>query len=143
MKLDIDFAIRIMEAMENSERSVIESEEQLLEGIEPDDELYSYHCLMLAQAGLIEIWFPSNRARTMDSPYAYIEEGVAVAEDSRIDYRHRIIAFPMTLTYDGHKFLETIRNEDARSRIRTFLTEQGLPFALSTVKEAGLKFLTG
>ena len=64
MKLDIDFAIRIMEAMENSERSVIESEEQLLEGIEPDDELYSYHCLMLAQAGLIEIWFPSNRART-------------------------------------------------------------------------------
>ena len=143
MNLDIDFAIRIMEAMEDSGKSVIEFADQLLEEIDPEDETYSYHCLMLAQAGLIEIWFPSNRERTLDSPYTYIDEGVAVAEDSRIDYKHRIIAFPMTLTYDGHKFLETIRNEDARSRIRTFLTEQGLPFALSTVKEVGLKFLAG
>ena len=143
MKLDLDFAIQIMEAIEQADKSVIEPEEKLLGGIEAEDERYSYHCLMLAQAGLIEIWFPSNNGRTMDSPYAYIAEGVAVVEDSRIDYGHRVIAFPMMMTYEGHKFLETIRNEDARSRIRTFLTEQGLPFALSTVKEVGLKFLTG
>ena len=116
---------------------------KLLDGIEPEDETYSYHCLMLAQAGPIEIWFPSNSQRTMSSPYAYIAEGVAVAEDSRIDNRHRVIAFPMVMTYDGHKFLETVRNEDARSKIRTFLTEKGLPWALSTVKEFGLSYITG
>ena len=49
----------------------------------------------------------------------------------------------MTLTYDGHKFLETVRNEDARSKIRTFLTEKGLPWALSTVKDVGLSYITG
>ena len=89
MELDLDFAIKIMEAMEQADRSVIEPEEELLDGIETEDERYSYHSLMLAQAGLIEIWFPSNSQRTMSSPYAYIAEGVAVAEDSRIDNRHR------------------------------------------------------
>ena len=36
MKLDIDFATRIMEAIENSEKSVIEAEDQLLDGTEPE-----------------------------------------------------------------------------------------------------------
>ena len=143
MKLDIDFATRIMEAIENSEKSVIEAEDQLLDGTEPEDENYSYHCLMLSQAGLIEIWPPSNKSMTLADPYRYITEGTAVARDSRIEYKHRIIAFPMTLTYDGHKFLETVRNEDARSNIRTFLTEKGLPWALSTVKDVGLSYITG
>ncbi len=74
MKLDIDFATRIMEAIENSEKSVIEAEDQLLEGTEPEDEKYSYHCLMLAQAGLIEIWPPSNKEMTLADPYRYIAE---------------------------------------------------------------------
>ena len=143
MKLDIDFATRIMEAIENSEKSVIEAEDQLLDGTEPEDENYSYHCLMLSQAGLIEIWPPSNKSMTLADPYRYIAEGTAVARDSRIEYKHRIIAFPMTLTYDGHKFLETVRNEDARSKIRIFLTEKGLPWALSTVKDVGLSYITG
>ena len=143
MKLDIDFATRIMEAIEKSEKSVIEAEDQLLDGTEPEDENYSYHCLMLSQAGLIEIWPPSNKSMTLADPYRYIAEGTAVARDSRIEYKHRIIAFPMTLTYDGHKFLETVRNEDARNKIRTFLTEKGLPWALSTVKDVGLSYITG
>ena len=141
MKLDIDFAIRIMEAMENSDKSVIEPENQLLEGIEPTDERFSYHCLMLNQAGLIDIW-PANRTGS-STYYTYIQDGFAVIKDQETRRQHRVIAFPLALTYDGHKFLETIRNEDARNRIRNFLTEQGLPFALSTVKEAGLKFLIG
>ena len=98
---------------------------------------------MLSQAGLIEIWPPSNKSMTLADPYRYIAEGTAVARDSRIAYKHRIIAFPMTLTYDGHKFLEAVRNEDARSKIRIFLTEKGLPWALSTVKDVGLSYITG
>ena len=143
MKLELDFAIQIMEAMENSARSVIEPKEQLLEGIEPDDEKLGYHCLMLDQTGLIRIWPPSNKGMSLADPYRYIEEGTAVARDSRIDYKHRVIAFPMILTYDGHKFLETIRNEDARSKIRAFMTERGLPWALSTVKDIVLGHITG
>ena len=143
MKLDIYFAIRIMAAMESSDKSVIEPKNQLLEGVDPEDEEYSYHCLMLSQAGLIEIWPPSNKGMSIADPYRYIDEGIAVASDSRINYEHKIIAFPMTLTYDGHKFLETIRNEDSRNRIKAFLTEHGLPFAFSMVKEFGLKTFTG
>ena len=143
MELDLDFAIEILEAMERADRSVIEPEEELLDGIDFEDERYSYHCLMLAQAGLIEIWFPSNQERTMSSPYAYIAEGVAVAEDSRIDNRHRVIAFPMVLTYEGHKFLEAMRNEGTRERLRELLTEKGLPWALTTVQEIGMKYLFG
>ena len=147
MKLDIDFAIRIMEAMEEADKSVIETWEELLDDVDSQDERYNYHCLMMNQAGLIKIWTPSNEGIAVGNPYWYVDETTPVAVDDRISDGthdcHRVMAFPMMLTYDGHKFLETIRNEDARSRIKTFLTEQGLPFALSTVKEVGLKFLTG
>lgn len=141
MKLDIDFAIQIMEAMENSDKPIIEAETELLEGVEFTDERFNYHCLMLNQARLIDIW-PQNRTGS-HRHYTYIEEGYPVIRDRGARNHHRIIAFPMILTYDGHKFLETIRNEDARGKIRDFLAEHGLPFALSTVKEVGLKFLTG
>ena len=81
MKLDIEFALRIMETMENAEKSVIETGDQLLEGIDPEEEKHSYHCLMLAQAGLIEIWPPSNKGMVLADPYRYVAEGTAVARD--------------------------------------------------------------
>ena len=141
MKLDIDFTIHIMGAMENSDKPIIEAETQLLEGIESTDERLSYHCLMLNQAGLIDIW-PPNRTGS-STYYTYIEEGYSVIEDPETRGHYRVLAFPMTLTYDGHKFLETIRNEDSRNRIKAFLAEHGLPFAFSMVKEFGLKAFSG
>ena len=62
MELSIDFAARIMEAMERTDTSVIEENEELLEGIDPADERLHFHYLMLHQAGLIDIWPPDRTA---------------------------------------------------------------------------------
>ena len=140
MELSIDFATRIMEAMQRADKSVIEGDEELLEGIDPTDERLHFHCLMLNQAGLIDIWPPDRTASVHF--HTYILDGQPIIEKRGEPGQHRVMAYPMMLTYEGHKFLETIHNEEARNRIRAFLKEQGLPFALSTVKELGFKFIT-
>ena len=141
MELSIDLATKIMEAMEKTDKSVIEEDEELLEGIDPEDERLHFHCLMLNQAGLIAIWPPGRvESRFFNS---YTAAGQPIMEKEGEPGQNRVIAYPMMLTYEGHKFLETIRNEEAKTRIRDFLTEHGLPFAFSTVKELGFKFLTG
>ena len=139
----MELAIQILEAMESSDRAIVEMGQQLLEDVEVDDERYRYHCLMLAQAELIRLWPIRNVQELIDSGHSYVDTDNAIIEEHDSHDRHAIFAHPLMLTYDGHKFLETIRNEDTRNKIRTSLTEHGLPFALSTVKEVGLKFLTG
>ena len=139
----MELAIQILEAMESSDRAIVEMGQQLLEDVEVHDERYRYHCLMLAQAGLIRLWPIRNFQELIDSGHSYVDTDNAIIEEHDSRDGHAILAHPLMLTYDGHKFLETIRNEDTRNRLQTFLTEHGLPFAFSTVKEIGLKAFTG
>ena len=140
MKLDMELAIEILKEIESSEIPILERNEEKAESKDTQLHRHSYHCLMLAQAGLIILWpQPQLQAYGM----GFVEIDSAMIEDVDPGEERRFAAQPMMLTYEGHKFLETIRNEDARGKIRAFLTEHGLPFAFSTVKEIGLKALTG
>ena len=65
--------------MEQHSRAVVEPEESLLPDVAQYEERFSYHCLMLTQAGLIEVWPCSNSKAHMGSEYAYIAKGMAVA----------------------------------------------------------------
>ena len=150
MELDLDFAIRIMEAIKQTDKTLVEPWNQILEDVEVEDERYSYHCLMMDQAGLIKIWRLSDE-ELMKMPeiniYYYIDTETAVVVDSRIKYEghegHRVMAFPMILTYEGHKFLDALQGEGAINKIRGFLAEKGLPLALTTAKEVAMKLVTG
>ena len=139
----MEFAIRIMEAMESSDRAIVEMGHQVLEDGEVGDERYRYHCLMLAQAGLIRLWPLRNFQELIDNGFSYVDTDNAIVEHHDSHEIHAILPHPLMLTYEGHKFLETIHNEEARGKIQAFLTEHGLPFAFSMVKEFGLKAFTG
>ena len=142
MKLEMEFAIQILEAMESSDRAIIEKGQRILEGMGVGEEKYGYHCLMLEQAGLIRLWPTNNFQELIESGSAYVDPDNAIVEDLDFHDNHSILAHPMMITYEGHKFLEVVRTEGSRNRLRTFLAENGMPWALTTVKEVGFKFLT-
>ena len=114
MQFDIDFAINILKAMESHDKSILVPEEDL-----PDDagsEKYGYHCLMLEQAGFIEVW----DMRTLNNPMEY---------------------YPKMLTYAGHKFLEDIRNKSTLEKVKETIKERGLPMTLSVISMVASKFI--
>ena len=133
MELDMEFSIAILEAMEQHSRAVIEPEESLSSDIDQHDERFSYHCLMLTQAGLIEVWPCSNSNMYMGSEYAYISEGMAVARFR--DGGHGVVCSPMILTYEGHRFLDALRSEPTRGKVEEFVREKGLPWTFTIAKD--------
>ena len=136
MKLEMDFAVAILEAMESAESAVIEPDQRIMEESAPGEEQYSYHCLMLAEARLIRIWEPRDTAELNDAGYSYVDQRNAIVQEFEFSGKHRIFANPMMLTYEGHAFLEAMRAPEGRNRIKEFLEEKGLPLAISVVKES-------
>ena len=136
MKLEIEFAVAILEAIESADSAVIEEDQKIMEGGDPGDEKYSYHCLMLSEAGLIKIWKPRDSAALNDGGYTYVDKENAIIQDFEFEGTHRIFANPMMLTFEGHTFLEAMRLPERRNSISKFLEEKGLPFAISVVKES-------
>ena len=143
MKLEMEFAIKIMEAMESSDRALIEMGQQILEDTPVNDERYRYHCLMLGKAGLITLWPTKNFQELIEAGFSYIDEDNAIVESMDDAGIHYILAHPMMLTYDGHRFLDVVRPEGTMEKIKSHFVEQGLPFVLSMVKDVGIKIVTG
>ena len=146
MKLDLDFAILILQAMEDAPGSVLEKGEQISNFIFAQDERYSYHCLMLEQAGLIRNWEPSNRDPQLPHRFFYIDESNAVAKVLEVDSitsateeetydNHRVFVSPMMMTFEGHKFLDTLRTSGLRGKFAGLLKGRGLPLSVATAKE--------
>lgn len=73
-----------------------------------------YHLLLMAQAGLID----------------YEPE---LTKTGRIV---RVIAF--NLTWDGHEFLDAIRNDGTWNRIKTFIKEKGATLSFDVIKAVAL-----
>ena len=135
MKLEIDFAIEILEAIEESDRAVLDIGSRILGGEHSTDEKYSYHCLMLAKAGLIQIWEPRDSDELTDAGYSYVDRENAIAVDIASGNNHVIIARPKMLTFEGHEFLDTLREKENRNGMLTFLKDNGLPWTISIAKE--------
>ena len=146
MKLDLEFAILILQAMEDAPGSVLEKGERISNFIFTEDERYSYHCLMLEQAGLIRIWEPSNKDPQLPHRLFYVDETNAVAQVLAVDSitpttedgtynNHRVFVFPMMMTFDGHRFLDGLRTSEQRGKLADLLRERGLPLSLVNAKE--------
>ena len=146
MKLDLEFAILILQAIEHAQGSVLEKGERISNFIFTEDERYSYHCLMLKQAGLIRIWEPSNKDPQLPHRFFYVDEINAVAQVLAVDSptpvqeeetydNHRVFVFPMMITFEGHKFLDCLRTTGPRSKFADLLSERGLSLTVATAKE--------
>ena len=146
MKLDLEFAVLILQAIEDAPRSVLEKGERISNFIFTEDEKYSYHCLMLEQAGLIRIWEPSNKDPQLPHQFFYVDEINAVAQVLEVDSpmpvlgeptpeHHRVFVFPMMMTFEGHRFLDGLRTSVQRSKFANLLRECGFPLTVATAKE--------
>ena len=146
MKLEIEFAVHILQAIEDAPGSLLEKGERISSFIFTEDEKYSYHCLMLEQAGLIRIWEPSNKDPQLPHRFFYVDEINAVAQVLEVDSpmpvlgeptpeHHRVFVFPMMMTFEGHKFLDCLRTTGQRSRFADLLRERGLSLTVATAKE--------
>ena len=146
MKLDLEFAILILQAMEDAPGSVLEKGERISNLIFSEDERYSYHCLMLEQAGLIRNWEPSNKDPKLPHRFFYVDETNAVAQVLAVDSptpvteeeiydKHRVVVLPMMMTFEGHRFLDTLRTSGQRGKFADLLRERGLPLSVATAKE--------
>ena len=146
MKLDLDFAILILQAMEDAPGSVLEKGQRINSLTFTEDEMYSYHCLMLEQAGLIRNWEPSNKDSKLPHRFFYVDEANAVAQVIAVDGRlpeseeetndnHRVFVFPMMMTFEGHKFLDGLRTSSQRDKFANLLRERGLSLTVATAKE--------
>ncbi|MHB1420959.1 MAG: DUF2513 domain-containing protein [Bacillota bacterium] len=84
-----------------------------------DSKTVAYHCDLLYQAGLIKDY----KAQYADNElYAF---GVS------------------SLTWEGHDYLDKIRNETVWNKTKTVISEKGLPFVIETVREVASAVATG
>ncbi len=108
MKRDMDLIRKILLVIE--EQYV----DTALYNIEVEDynmKAIAYHCKILHDAGLISDY---------DDWYADDElQGFGVS----------------SLTWDGHEFLDKIRDNTVWNKTKTVMKEKGLPFAIETIKK--------
>ena len=107
MKRDMDLCRKILFTIEESDELVIYCLE--IEGYSLTQT--SYHCKLLYEAGLV-------------SDY-----------DSR-SYDDEISEFGVgQLTWEGHDYLEKIRDDTRWNKIKAYITEKALPFTIDIVKD--------
>ena len=112
MQFNPDTARKIMMAIEEYPHDRIT---EPLDIPSVDDETYSFHCRLLADAGFIEA----------------LNYG-----DMRGDFYS-----PSRITYKGILFLETFRNQSFWEKAKSTAKDRGVGFALDTLLEVGLKII--
>jgi len=125
MKRDMDIVKRVLLAIEEKYVDVALHDGEL--GIEDLGlEVVAYHCDILYEHGLISTY----------KPY-YVGDGIYAFGVGR-------------LTWDGHDFLDKIRDESNWERIKKAINDNKLPMTIEVVKDVakafiaeGIKSLTG
>lgn len=67
MELDIDYALDILQAMADHEKSVLDLDDLAASGFDVSKERFGYHSWLLSEGGLIEVW----DARDLNHPMEY------------------------------------------------------------------------
>lgn len=112
MKRDLELIKELLIQIEESKAPARKDVRVIVKGEEP--EVISYHIKLMKDAGLID------------------------AEDTSGFNTYRWI--PTSLTWDGHEFLDAIRNDTVWSKLKTKLKEQGGNIPFHVVKELAAKF---
>ncbi len=111
MELDIDYALDILQAMADHEKSVLDLDDLAASGFDVSKEKFGYHSWLLSEEGLIEVW----DARDLNHPMEY---------------------YPKSLNWAGHDFIGTYRSKGIRERAKQEIVSKGLGLTLGTMKAA-------
>ena len=110
MKLDIDYAIGILAAMEDDEAPEFDAS-HTFQNYDLKSSKYGYHCLMLQEAGLIKAWDLRSLV-------------------NRMDYR------PKRLTWIGHEFVAKYKDKSRLQTVKDKLASLGTEVTIRTLLEA-------
>lgn len=124
MKRDWDLIRKILIGLEEHEEWLepYVDEEVWALGDGPELERYCHHVNLLIEAGLIV----GVRDQLYSSNDGYIEE-----------WTHR----PVRLTWSGHEFLDSIRDDGLWRKIKATSVEKGAALSFEIVKELGLSMI--
>ena len=114
MVRDWELVRKILSSMEARETTHGGLDPESIEGYKP--EVVSYHIYILQEAGLIE-------ARCLKSANAPIH------------------CFASSLTWDGHEFLDKIRNETVWAKVKNHIKTKGLDLSFEVIKIAATKVI--
>ena len=114
MKRDMDLCRKILFTIEESEKMVIYNID--IEGYSLEQ--ISYHCKLLNEAMLISDY---NAQYSNNSIYAF-----AVGQ----------------LTWEGHDYLDKIRNDTIWVKTKEIITKQGLPMLIDVIKPVAQSIIT-
>ena len=120
MELDHDYAVAIMLEVEKSAQPALDHYFQSTLYERDDDEgwlKYTYHCWLLGDAGYLKV--RDLGSRTLSSP------GIAAC------------ASPIHMTYAGHQWLDSVRNEDTRRQVLAQAASKGISLTLETLGTLG------
>ena len=110
MRLDLDYAIGILKAMEDDDAPPILDPSHTYQNYDPDSAKFGYHCLMLEEAGLIEAWDLRTLGNSMD-------------------YK------PKRLTWIGHEFVAKYRDKSRLQTVKDKLADLGTEVTIRTLLE--------
>lgn len=111
MKYDPDIALQILKAMEDYPKDELPIQTMLLN--EADEELYYFHCRLLAEAGYISVY----SVKTGGLNYYW----------------------PREIRLNGVQFLERFRDDSLWQRAKNEATKLGVGMALNTLYQVGTK----
>ncbi|MDP2758939.1 MAG: DUF2513 domain-containing protein [Sideroxyarcus sp.] len=114
MVRDWELVRNILSSMEARETTLGDLVPESIEGYSP--EVVSYHIYIMEEAGLIE----AKCFKSSDAPI-------------------RCIAF--SLTWDGHEFLDKIKNETIWAKVKNQIKTKGLDLSFEVIKIAATKVI--
>ena len=112
MQLDLDYALDILQKVADDEKAILDPDELTPSGADAEMEKYWYHCWLLYDEGLIEVWDTRNLSNPMK-------------------------CHPKTLTWAGHDFLGTYHPKGIREKVKEAIRSRGLGWSFTTVKTIG------
>jgi DNA-binding transcriptional ArsR family regulator len=118
MKRDMELVLKILKALEEREEVSVIKDIKYLELPDYDDRVVNYHLLRMYEAGLIDA-----------------EATISSTTKTRL-----IRVYPFGLTWQGHEFLDAMKNQSVFSKVKEKLRGKldDIPFVL--LKELALKF---
>lgn len=111
MKIDLDYIKRLLETFENSEKAFSNIIEFKKSGLDYDSEEFIFHLYLLWDNKIISTEKPE------DSNFGFSRGGNASPQWTVKNLR---------LTYDGHQFIEALKNADIWNKLKTDFKKSGL-----------------
>jgi DNA-binding transcriptional ArsR family regulator len=118
MKRDMELVLKILKVLEEREDVSMIKDIKYLELPDYDDRVVHYHLVRMYEAGLID----------------------AEVETSSTTKTRLIRVYPFGLTWQGHEFLDALKNQSVFSKVKEKLSGKLDDISFVLLKELALKF---